>query len=221
MRGAPHALDGTAGWAAAFFEDQNAAALQRTLTEGSDRSASVAIKLYPISGIAQVPAHLAAQLGRQAGHAMPDALQVRMSSLELQYPGSSNRGPFTGRADSLMSVARCAALAYLHGHVPYLGLVEAPGREEANLIDLIELVPDETLRETEVVVTATVDARRRTLHGKADDLLYPTWEQARAASVEMAERSEAPLDLVERMGDLLTDGADATSVAELLKRHQQ
>ncbi len=119
LSGAPGALDGAAGWAKAYFDDAGAPALQQALEGAGTRTADVAVKLYPVSGIAQAPSTLAAEMGIELEGALPQRIEVRMNPVELDYPGSRNRGPFSGRSDSLMSVVRCVALAYLHGHVPY------------------------------------------------------------------------------------------------------
>lgn len=217
MRGAPHAFDGSAGWAAAFFDDKGATLLERSLDRQSRRTAEVAIKLYPVSGIAQVPTYLAGELGTVFEHVEPERIEVRMPSQELDYPGSRNRGPFKGRADSLMSIARCVALSYLHGSIPYRVLLQAPDVRELALIRTVDLVADPDFEETEATVTITVRGcteRRRAYGG---ELLYPGWERAREDATEIARRCEAPVDLVAHLAETIEEDFRVATLRTVLE----
>lgn len=213
LRGAHQAMEGAAGWASAYFGDKDGTRLA-ALLKGALASPRVACKPYPVSGIAQVPTHLAARLGRSLNARMPQRITVRMAAAELAYPGSHNRGPFRSRGDSLMSVARCVALAYLHGGIPYRRLVEHPDQPERNLLSRIELVADVLRDETTADVTVELDGEAHRLEGQGGDLLYPDWESLIGDLPGLARRYEAPINTVERLADLV--GSDASS-GDLLK----
>ena len=217
VRGAPHAFDGPAGWSSAYFGDDGARSLDPVLERGGSRTADVAIKPYPVSGIAQVPTHLAARLGGTFGHRKPQRLEVRMSPDELSYPGSRNRGPFHSRSDSLMSVARCVALGYLHGAVPYRQLVEPPGERERSVLDLVELVPDEGLRETEAVITVAADGQEQTELAVGKEILYPDWAATTRDLSGIAERSEAPSEVVGGLHRAIEEDLELDAIRELLE----
>ena len=127
-----------------------------------------ATKPYPVSGIAQVPTSLAVAAGRSVDtYARPQRMLLRMAPSELAYPGTDNRGPFNSRSDSLMSVVRCVAVGYRHGHIPYRSLARAPSVQETELLEMVELVGDERLAETEAVLEIETDnGSRRRFHGQ-------------------------------------------------------
>lgn len=212
---ARRAIEGRAGWAAALFGDEDAAKLTQVLAGTTRRAALVATKPYPVSGIAQVPTTLAVQAGRGAESGrLPLEIEVRMSPRELAYPGSANRGPFVSRSDSLMSVARCVSLGYRTGRVPYRALTMPAGEEESALVDLVRLVPDDALGETEATLRAVdADGAVRTFQGHGDELLYPKAAEVFNGLDGVAERSEAAVADVESLAALVLGGADAATMA--------
>lgn len=217
VRGAPNAFDGPSGWSTAYFSDDGADRLNAVLGGASGRTADVAIKPYPVSGIAQVPTHLAARLGEAFDHREPERIEVRMSSDELAYPGSRNRGPFKSRSDSLMSVARCVALSYLHGAVPYRQLVEPPGERERSLLDVVELVPDDGVQETEAVLTVAVAGQERTERAAGREILYPDWATTTRDLSNIAARSEARPELVTELHRAIEQGPELDVINDLLE----
>lgn len=216
VRGAPRAFDGSAGWSAAFFDDDGAHALHAALDRRIRRTSAVAVKLYPISGIAQVPAHLAAELGNDTSRLLPERLQVHMNPRELAYPGTRNHGPFSGRADSLMSVARCVALSYLHGTVPYESLLQGPDEDEGALLDILELIADPELEETEVFLCAKIGREMNEKRGHGDEILYPVWQDMRGEAVKIARRSDAPEETVSKLAAAVDGKADVDSIRSLM-----
>ena len=100
----------------AYFGDENAEALRKQMLEPDLHIDRVALKRYPVSGIARVPRPpFRPRLGRRFGSRIPERFEIRMRSGELAYPGSANKEPVFTRSSSLMSVARCASIAYLRG----------------------------------------------------------------------------------------------------------
>lgn len=216
IRGAKHAFEGVAGWSGAFFGDPGAGRLNHAISENRSRTADVAIKRYPISGIAQVPAYLAGEIGVASGHREPERIEVRLSPRELSYPGSDNRGPFNSRSDALISVARSIAVAYLNHRIPYGLLFDSPETTETRIIEMIELIADEDLEEAEAIVTATVDGSTYTRHGRGQDLLFPDWATTSQTTAEIAQFSEAPAELIERLREALDSDPDPDTIRELL-----
>jgi 2-methylcitrate dehydratase PrpD len=216
VRGASRAFEGVSGWSAAYFGDDGAQLLRRVLASRESRTADVAIKLYPISGIAQLPTHLAGKLGKVFERAEPERIEIRMPPTDLAYPGSRNRGPFHSRSDSLMSVSRCVALAYLNGVVPYRRLLEPPTAEETRMLRSIELIPDVTIGEEAASVTVAVAGEERSERGSSRDLLYPGWEVTSGELGAIARRSEAPEDLIVNIHEAIEDGVDLNAVTRLI-----
>jgi len=73
----PEALESAAGWARAFFDDEGAGMLIETLAAAETGIRAVAIKPYPVSGIAQVPTHLACLARRRRADEEPPAATIR------------------------------------------------------------------------------------------------------------------------------------------------
>lgn len=192
--GAPRAIDGDAGWANAFFGDPDASRLRALLADAAAVAAMgrVATKPYPVSGIAQAPTAAAAALHAQLGGRPVNHMVVRMAPIVLAYPGSRNSGPFRSRSDSLMSVSRCCALAYVHGAIPLASLSGAPGPAESEVLARLELVGDEDLDEGEAVVRVTTDgAEAHEVRQCTEDLLFPSFKDLLGDLDGLARRSEA------------------------------
>jgi 2-methylcitrate dehydratase PrpD len=189
-RGAPDGLEGRAGWARAFFDDADASRLRARLATGEAGIAGVAIKPYPVSGIAQVPTWLGC---RAHTDALPRAIRVEVSEAEFAYPGSSNRGPFRSRSDALMSIAFCVATGIADGIVE-LARLEAPD-DLADLVAAVEVASASDLPEGAARITVdSSDGGRTELSGSEAELLFPTLQGLDPP--HLASRSEAPIDVV-------------------------
>lgn len=211
----PRAFEGSAGWANAFFGDAGAVRLIAQLDQCRTRTADVAVKLYPVSGIAQVPSRLAASLW--VADSLPQSISVHMAPAELDYPGSRNRGPFRGRSDSLMSVTRCVALASMYGRIPSMLLADPPQEDEVAVIDSTTLVGDDSLGETEAEVCVKRDGDRFTVRGSGQHFLYPAWSDVVADLDGLARRSEADPRTVERLA-VAVERAEGAPILEVLRR---
>lgn len=139
---------------------------------------------------------IASEIGAVSGRTSPDRVEVRMTPFELDYPGSRNRGPFGGRADSLMSIASCGALGYLRGHAPYRALGQPPGESERRSSRWSKSYPTRSVDETEVVIRLSVDEDVIERRGHGAELLYPDWDGLSGSPLELAQRTEAPLACV-------------------------
>jgi 2-methylcitrate dehydratase PrpD len=211
---APDAFEGQAGWSTAFFDDPGASRLTDALGASFTLADSVAVKPYPVSGIAQPMTWLAARAHhRLAGRGFQRAV-VHISAAESDYPGSMNRGPFDARGQALMSVAYCVACALSAGYVQVRQL-EDP-ESVAALIDRVEIVPDAGLAELDATVTVLADdGEEIVLKDNGRELLFLDPDTVDPA--EIARRSEAPVSAVERAWQELTrDQPDARVLAEIV-----
>ena len=213
-RAADDALEGDAGWAHAFFHDAGAVRLDASLGLLLSLATEMAVKPYPISGIAQVPAYLACAAHREIDGATPIRVVVRMSVAEADYPGSRNRGPFAGRGQALMSVAHCVAVGLADGRIDLARLEDPTGLSA--LTDRVEVVADSSLEDMQVAMTITApDGRENTSTASGRDLLFPSWHQVDPSDV--AHRSEAEPGLVlAAHTELSRDRPDARVLRDLL-----
>ncbi len=111
--GAADALEGSAGFYAAFMGD-----LEQTAQVGKDlgtkwRSLDVTYKPYAVCAILQGPVHQAMLLARQ--HALKaeniSAVRLTLNPAEAAYPGTDSTGPFSDTGATLMSAQFCLAVA--------------------------------------------------------------------------------------------------------------
>lgn len=212
----PQALEGDAGWGAAYLGDKGLGAMNQVLEDESPRAHVVAAKAYPVSGIAQLVAQLACDAHAARG-APPTAVVVRLAEPETRYPGTMNAGPFRSRADALMSVPFAVACGLAHGIIR-LSHLEAPS--DAGVDDLLAKIAvesDATLAEAEASLVLD-RAGEGTIEKKiGGDLMFPTWNELRADSECLARRSEASLSTVQdAYTALAADRPDARALRKLL-----
>jgi 2-methylcitrate dehydratase PrpD len=211
------AFEGPAGWAAAFFGEQGAPRLVEQVAGPVVGAGVVATKPYPVSGIAQVATHLAGGLHADLGTDRPTAVRVRMSPIELAYPGSANTGPFTSRSAALMSVAFCVAACLLDGTVSLHRLDHPDTADIGALLSVVEVAGDPALAENESRVELDVGGRTLVRTARAADLLYPTWDDLAADVPGLAVRSEADQVVVgDALGELRRDRPRASVLRGLL-----
>lgn len=217
----PEAYEGRAGWGAAYFGEAGAPKLAAKLKSGVIGPEVVAVKPYPVSGIANVPTSLACDLHDALaadGGGAPESVIVRMSEVEHAYPGSSNAGPFRSRSDALMSVAFCVACALLDGAVPLRRLENPNDGDVRALLERISVVGDPGLAENEATVHLTLDGRELVRTGKTAEILFPTWADAAAGATAIARRSEVDEAVVQRAaGELSREHPDANALRETLE----
>jgi 2-methylcitrate dehydratase PrpD len=215
---APDALEGRAGWASAFCDDDGASKLTAELSNERSLVSEVAVKPYPVSGIAQIPTHLACMLHEGLEGALPDSLTLRISVPEANYPGSRNRGPFRSRSDALMSVSFCLACGITNGRL-HLEATEQPNQPELlALLERIHLEADPALEETQGVLVAELGDRRVELVGEGAEIFHPTWQVLSEEADALADRSEAPVEFVRAVREqLVAPAPDCASIARLLE----
>jgi 2-methylcitrate dehydratase PrpD len=214
----PEAIEGPAGWARAFFDDEGASLLLASLEQPRSRIAEVATKPYPVSGIAQVPTRLGCDAREQLDGARPESIILRMSETESAYPGTTNRGPFTSRSDALMSVAFCVACGLEDGLVRLDRLDRPNDADLRSLIERVSLEPDPAVPEMEALLEVSADGETVRLKNDGASVLFPTWQALSAEAATVAGRSEAPEGAVDAAcTELLGEYADARQLDLLLK----
>jgi 2-methylcitrate dehydratase PrpD len=213
LKAARRAVEGPTGWAAVFFADDGATRLASYVADSTSSVADVAIKPYPVSGIAQVPTELGVR-ARHSGLTHPTPVELAISPAELDYPGSRSRGPFSSRSDSLMSLTRCVAQGLTFGTVDFASLAGPPGVEEQAWLDQISLVGDETLDDGSGRLTVDgVEFRAR-----AEDVLFPTWAQTCEGPEDVARSTEAPVDEVREFASVLAGRPSAQDLRSVWER---
>jgi 2-methylcitrate dehydratase PrpD len=214
---APDAIEGRAGWASALFGDRGAGTLATALSERQLGPGVVAVKPYPVSGIAQVPTHLACVLHSDLDGEQPASIRVLVSPIEHAYPGSTNGGPFPSRSSALMSIAFCVACGALDGTVR-LDRLENPAADGlGQAIATISVEPDPSLDENEAILIASMsDGREEQRSARAADILYPAWSELRDQANAVALRSEAPAPPVREAAQELDGAAPRAAVLRRL-----
>lgn len=217
-KAAAEAFEGRAGWSAAFFGDVGGELLSRELRAHQAWIAEVALKPYPVSGIAQVPTHLACMAHESLAGSMPEHAEVRISEAAAAYPGSANRGPFHSRSDALMSVAFCVACGLAKGAV-YLQDLERPSETSAlRLMKRIEVVGDPKLDEEECWLSVRSGRRNFELTMRGEELLRPEWPAVSGDLHGLAARTQAPEDLVRQLhAELEQDSPHSTQLLDLIE----
>jgi 2-methylcitrate dehydratase PrpD len=220
--GSREAFEGGSGWCRAFYGDAEGEQLAAAVDSAGSRIAEVAAKPYPVSGIAQVPAHLACEAHRQLGGAIPRAVEVRLAPAEVAYPGSSNAGPFQGRPDALMSVAYCVACGLHDGTVKLDRLERAAAGELDETVARVRLVGDAALEEGHAIVTVDAGDGPLELEARDGEVLFPGWDELSADAEALAGRTECDPALVsDCVRALGADRPDARVVNEIWKGSAQ
>lgn len=213
----PEAVEGAAGWARAFFDDEGASRLLASLERPRSRIREVATKPYPVSGIAQVPTSLGCDARVQLAGARPEVIVLRMAESETAYPGTTNRGPFSSRSDALMSVAFCVACGLEDGLVRLNRLERPNAAELRRLIECVNLEADPAVPEMAAMLEVSADGSTVRLKSDAASVLFPTWQALSAQAAIVADRSEAPTDAVDlACAELEGEHADARQFDLLL-----
>jgi 2-methylcitrate dehydratase PrpD len=216
--GSREAFEGRSGWCRAFYGDADGERLAAAIDSAGSRIAEVAAKPYPVSGIAQVPTHLACVAHGQLGGEVPRAVEVRLAPPEVAYPGSKNAGPFQGRSDALMSVAYCVACGLHDGAVKLDRLERAASGELDETVGRVRLVADEALEEGHAVVVAETAGGPLELEARDGEVLFPGWDELSADAAALARRTECGAALVtDCVGALGADRPDARAVNEIWK----
>lgn len=188
------AFEGAAGWARAYFGDAHPDRLEAAIARPGSYVAEVAVKPYPVSGIAQVPTDLGRRAHDELDGRRIGSVVVRLSTAEVAYPGSANSGPFRSRSDALMSIGFCVACALTDGTVRLARLESA--NDLAELAAAVRVESDVALGESEAVLVLATEGDEREYAGEGGSLFYPEWDTLARDDAVVATRSEADAALV-------------------------
>lgn len=216
VKASEHALEGEAGWIACYLGDENRDSLHRALGDDRPRALSVAAKLYPVSGIAQLVAHLACAEHGQGRGELTEVV-VRLSDAEVRYPGTTNPGPFQGQADALMSVPFVVACGLRHGAIR-LTHVENPAEAGVqHLLPLVSVVADPDVLEAEAVLEIKRAGGMPVSDKITGDIMFPRWSEFSLEAEAIASRSEAePATVLAALAALEAERPDARVLRQLL-----
>ena len=111
--GAPDALEGVAGFYAAFMGDRESTAGVGRDLGSTWRSLGVTYKPYAVCAILQAPVQQAMALARKHGLQRDDirAIRLTLNPTEAAYPGTDSTGPYRDTGATLMSAQFCLAVA--------------------------------------------------------------------------------------------------------------
>jgi 2-methylcitrate dehydratase PrpD len=205
---AADAIEGKTGWSVAFFADPGAQRLVDSLDAGAPGVDVVAIKPYPVSGIAQVPTWMACEAHRRAAGAPITAAELTMNAAEAAYPGSLVTKPRT-RSAALMSVAFCVSTGLAEGRIRLAALNDPA----ATAGPAVRVEPTADLAETTSRLRADAGGEEIVLERSGADILFPSWSDTANRVGDLADRSEAAQSLVDAVVTELS--ADAPRVAQL------
>lgn len=139
---APHAFEGTSGFARAFAQsDCDVEGLSRRL--GDDWAMSrVTFKAYPVCAFNQTPVIAALALRDKIAGPPPAAVRVRMNPYETHYAGMDAVGPFNSISGTLMSIPFCIAATLLYGVPDRKRMLTYDDPTLNGFIDRISLISD-------------------------------------------------------------------------------
>jgi 2-methylcitrate dehydratase PrpD len=143
--GATHALEGDAGFARAFADSGLAPVREWALGERF-RICEAVYKPYPVCNINQSPVTLAAKAAAAGlDVAAIAAVRVHLNPDDHAYPGTLGRGPFSSRAQALMSAPYCVATGLIHGTVTLASLDASDDPVVAALVARTTVLADPAL----------------------------------------------------------------------------
>ena len=221
-RGAAEWLEGPAGFVAAFAGEDPGGVAEESWELGERwRILDVIYKPYPVCNINQSPVELAVGMVNEHDLAVEDIASVRcyLNPSDRSYPGTLNEGPFADVGATLMSAPFCIAIALKHRTATLEGLAEFEDEVNRDLVDRIEVLPDEVLPALGArleLTTASGDTHAKELVPDASHWGWD-WEgvqrNARALGPEMADEG-AGLDGLERAIRELPELPEARSLAQ-------
>lgn len=198
--GAPRWYEGDAGFEGAFadqVDEQDWALGERW------RILDVTCKPYPVCAITQSLVQVAIDLAVEFDiePARIESLRIRLNPEDIQYPGTVNSGPFRAISATLMSAEFCAAMALTDRAATLEGLSRFDDPEILRLVEIAEVVADETLPSVAGGVDLTVGGEEisRTLRPEASTYNWD-WEAVLRNAERMAPEIPGGTSAVEALG---------------------
>jgi 2-methylcitrate dehydratase PrpD len=205
--GAPDALEGRAGFYAAFLGDTAGLSSIGADLGTTWRTLDVTYKPYAVCAILQEPVRQAIALaqGHDVRPAAIDAVRLRLTPAEAAYPGTDSTGPFSDIGATLMSAPFCLAVALTQRHVKGVDLKRLDDAALMPLVARSGVIPDESLGARSFVLEVDVAGHgtlRRAFHAEGEPF---NWNGAEVMDNLRAMRDELPIDAarIEALGDVL------------------
>lgn len=151
------------------------------------RILDVTCKPYPVCAITQSLVQAAIDLAVETDldPGRIESLRVRLNPDDIDYPGTVNRGPFRDISATLMSAQFCAAMALTERSATLDGLTRFDDPQILRLVELTEVVADDSLPPVAGGIDLTVDGEEISRTLVPDESTYNwDWE----AVVKNAER---------------------------------
>lgn len=194
--GAPEALEGVAGFYAAFMGDR-----EQVGDVGSDlgrtwRSLDVTYKPYAVCAILQEPVRQAMELARENALAPGDIAAVRLTlnPAEAAYPGTDAKGPFHDTGATLMSAQFCLAVALSRQSIKGADLTRFADPQIMSIVQRASVHVDEKLGTRSFVLEvdrAQGETLRHVSHATAEPF---NWNRDGVVGNLRAMADELPID---------------------------
>jgi 2-methylcitrate dehydratase PrpD len=194
--GAPEALEGVAGFYAAFLGDR-----EQLDAVGQDlgqtwRSLDVTYKPYAVCAILQEPVRQAMELARSHALTASDinAVRLTLNPAEAAYPGTNSTGPFQDTGATLMSAQFCLAVALSGQSFKGVDLTRFDDPQLLSLVHQSSVHADPQLGVRSFVLEVDL-ARGSTLRHASHATTEPfNWDRAGVVSNLRAMADEMPVD---------------------------
>ena len=217
--GAPDALEGVAGFYAAFMGDRESVADVGQDLGVTWRSLDVTYKPYAVCAILQAPVQQAMAMAREVDFQSDDiqAIRLTLNPAEAAYPGTDSMGPYTDTGATLMSAQFCLAVALAERKITGMDLRRLADPKLQSLIRKGKVLVDTTLG-TRCFILEVDLANGQTLHhvSQADGEPF-NWTRSEVIGNLIAMQDELPLDrdALERFCKIVLD-AENLSVREIV-----
>ncbi len=217
--GAPDALEGSAGFYAAFMGD-----LEQTAQVGKDlgttwRSLDVTYKPYAVCAILQAPVQQAILLARQ--HELKaeniTAVRLTLNPAEAAYPGTDSTGPFSDTGATLMSSQFCLAVALSQRTLKGSDLRRFADPLLQPIIQKVKVQVDAALGSRSFLLEVDLANGQTLRHSSHADGEPFNWDRSEVMDNLRAMRDELPggQESIDRLGEAVLSAQDR-SVAEIV-----
>lgn len=217
--GAANALEGEAGFYAAFMGD-----LEQVDDVGKDlgtcwRSLHVTYKPYAVCAILQAPVQQAILLARQHELKATDIAAVRLTlnPAEAAYPGTDSTGPFSDTGGTLMSAQFCLAVALAQRKVKGSDLKRYADPLLQPLVQRGKVLADPQLGVRSFVLEVDLANGKTLRHVSQADGEPFNWNRAEVLANLRAMEDELPIgpEGIDRLGETVLS-AERQSVKDIV-----
>ena len=197
--GAPDALEGQAGFYAAFMGD-----VDQVDRVGRDlgttwRGLDVTYKRYAVCAILQVPVLEAIALAQQHDLKPDDisAVRLTLNPAEAAYPGTDSTGPFRDTGATLMSAQFCLAVALNERRVKGTDLQRFADRSIQSLVERTQVRIDDRLDARSFDLEIDLVGGRTLRHSSRATVEPFNWNRAQVIDNLRSMGDELPMNAVD------------------------